>query len=71
MKSILRIQPPNNKGCCEVGAIAETSSAPLVGPGGAPLCPAHGVTVFTQMGGQEAAQRVDDGGGHGFAPAFS
>jgi hypothetical protein len=25
------------------------------------------VTVFTQMGGQEAAQRVDggDGGGHG------
>ena len=33
------------------------------GPGGAPLCLAHGVTVFTQMGGQEAAQRVDDGGG--------
>ena len=31
------------------------------GPDGAPLCLAHGVTVFTQMGGQEAAQRVDDG----------
>jgi len=34
------------------------------GPDGAPLCLAHGVTVFTQMGGQEAAQRVDDGGCH-------
>ena len=36
------------------------------GPDGTPLCLAHGVTVFTQMGGQEAAQRVDDGGCHGF-----
>jgi hypothetical protein len=40
------------------------------GPGGAPLCLAHGVTVFTQIGGQEAAQRVNDGGGHGRVPGF-
>ena len=40
------------------------------GPDGAPLCLAHGVTVFTQMGGQEAAQRVDDGGGHGRVPGL-
>jgi hypothetical protein len=34
------------------------------GPDGAPPRLAHGVTVFTQMGGQEAVQRVDDGAGH-------
>ncbi len=34
------------------------------GPDGAALCLAHRVPVFTQMGGQEAPQRVDDGGGH-------
>jgi hypothetical protein len=36
------------------------------GPDGAALCLAHGVTVFTLMGGQEAVQRIDDGGGHVF-----
>ena len=35
------------------------------GPGGAALCFTHGVRVFTQMSGQEAAQSVDDGGDHG------
>jgi hypothetical protein len=34
------------------------------GPDGSPLCRAHGVTVFTQMGGQEAAQHVNDGSCH-------
>ena len=34
------------------------------GPDGAPLCLAHGVTILTQMSGQEAAQGVNDGGSH-------
>lgn len=41
------------------------SAATGDGPDGAPLCLAHGVMVFTQMGGQEAEQRVDDGSSHG------
>jgi len=35
------------------------------GPDGAALCVAHGALELTQMGGQEASQRVDHGGGHG------
>jgi hypothetical protein len=35
------------------------------GPDGTPLCLTHRVMMFTQMGGQEAAHCVDDGGSHG------
>ena len=34
------------------------------GPDGSPLCLTHRASVFAQMGGQEASQRVDDGFSH-------
>ena len=37
------------------------------GPGGAPLGLTHGVTILSQMGGQEAAQDFNDGDGHRFS----
>jgi hypothetical protein len=51
--------------CANMEVPAHFGSAAMVdGPNGASLCLAHGVTVFTHMGGQEAQQGIDDGGGH-------
>ena len=38
------------------------------GPSGAALCRVHRATVVTPMNGQKAAQRINDGDGHGVAP---